>query len=231
MKRKKKCTLTEKTKKELWMSTGGFCQNPECNNFLLKYLGDKKIFIDEFAHIIPQGKLGPRHTEQIGKININSSENIIMLCPTCHRIVDDNADKFTKKKLIEWKLSHQTKIKNMFQIPKVKSVKELIKYGKPYLTKNKEIFNEFGPNSKNAKNPISDAAGMWRRLVIDEIIPNNRIIAALLKNNENLLNKNQKKMLNKFDIHANIFEYNHISGDVNASAPTFPRDVSKFFLE
>ena len=68
--------------------SGGYCQNPECNCDLFPFLADGTYkSIKEAAHIIPFSSKGPRGSEKRPDISHDFS-NIILLCPTCHTLVD-----------------------------------------------------------------------------------------------------------------------------------------------
>ena len=73
---------------------------------------------------------------------------------------------------------------------------------------------------------MSDAASVWERRAIDTIVPNNKYIAEVLERNEKLLLEPEIGILEQFKLHQEAFEYNHLSGDKNASAPLFPQEMN-----
>jgi hypothetical protein len=219
-------------KRELWMSTGGFCQNPACNQSLMKVaLNGKRVFIEEFAHILPQSKGGPRCKGRRGNDGaaVHSPNNIVMLCPVCHKIVDAQEEVYTKKLLSEWKRTHLEKIQGMFHVPRFKGFNLLKNEVSLLLHRNKAIYDEYGPCSNSATKLLSDAARTWRRMVLSEIIPNNRRLLALLDGNRHLV-KRHVLIIEQLRLHVFAFEFNHISGDKDSSAPLFPSQINKVFL-
>ena len=62
--------------------------------------------LNEVAHIIAYSPNGPRGNIECDAEFINSYENLILLCPTCHRKVDDNPDEFSAEILINKKQEH-----------------------------------------------------------------------------------------------------------------------------
>ena len=93
MNRRKK--IPELTKRELWSCSGGYCQNPECNKDLFRTVETGGVVsIDELAHIIPYSNDGPRSTSSPDGFDTHSYSNLIVLCPTCHTIVDKSPDNY-----------------------------------------------------------------------------------------------------------------------------------------
>ncbi len=77
------------TKLRLFSAAAGHCQNPDCLQALYpaEMGGDKHIA--EMAHLIPHGRTGPRHQERLDEnFDPNTFDNLILLCPTCHTIID-----------------------------------------------------------------------------------------------------------------------------------------------
>ena len=57
---------------------------------------------------------------------------------------------------------------------------------------------------------------------MQKLIPNNRKIEAAVTQNIDLLNEEEFRLFTQFKLHREGFEYNKLSGDVNATVPTFP---------
>ena len=54
---------------------------------------------------------GPRGTSQVADAKVDSHVNIILLCPTHHRIVDEQPEVFTVAALRDMKVSHEQKVR------------------------------------------------------------------------------------------------------------------------
>jgi len=105
------------TKRKLIAKAGGYCQNPNCRADLYPKLDfNLHSNIEEFAHIVPQSPNGPRSKLNHNCINNDEFENIAVLCPTCHTLVDKNPNLFPEEKLIEWKNQHEAIIKSALSI-------------------------------------------------------------------------------------------------------------------
>ncbi len=89
--------ISTETKLRLFSEAAGHCQCPECLRplFPAEMGGDKHIA--EMAHVIPHGDTGPRHSERpVGVFQADSFENLILLCPTCHTIVDKDPNGYSR---------------------------------------------------------------------------------------------------------------------------------------
>ncbi|EAD8855613.1 HNH endonuclease, partial [Listeria monocytogenes] len=74
--------ITENVKRRLYTESMGRCMNPNCQRELLQGSGD----IIEKAHIIPYCKTSD-----------NSFENLIVLCPNCHKSFDKSSSFSTEQ--------------------------------------------------------------------------------------------------------------------------------------
>ena len=224
-------SISTDVKRKLWASSGGYCGKLDCHRDLFPFFESGEITnIEELAHIIGQKKDGPRGDNPLPLSERDEFENIILLCPTCHTIVDKNPKLFPDALIKEWKANHIQSIKNIFQVPKFSSRQEAGKYLKPIFAENKAIFDKFGPYSENAKNDQMATELMWEKLAIQKLLPNNRIIESVVSQNQDLLEKNEFALFIEFKLHRDGFEYNKISGDVNSTVPTFPAEFENVFL-
>src|SRR5690554_614308 len=69
--------------RRLFVDSAGYCQNPGCLRELFPKEMSGLMHIAERAHIIPYGN-GPRIEQKPdANFDVNSFENLIMLCPSC----------------------------------------------------------------------------------------------------------------------------------------------------
>jgi hypothetical protein len=222
--------ISEKVKKRLWAYSGGFCAKPDCHAELFPFFENGAITnIEELAHIIGQKKNGPRGDNSMPLDERDEFENIVLLCPTCHTIIDKNPDLFPETTIIKWKANHESSIRKLFVGQKFNSRKEIRDYLKPLFAENKSIFENYGPFSENAKDDQLATELMWKSLAVEKILPNNRKIENVIEINQHLLEGSEFCDFIKFKLHREGFEYNKISGDVNATVPTFPKDFENIF--
>lgn len=222
--------ISSQTKRLLWSRAAGYCQNPGCHKCFSVFFEDGTISsIEELAHVIGHSKKGPRGISDLDAAERDAYENIILLCPSCHTLIDKNPLQFPAKTLHDWKQRHEEAIKRVFVVPIYKDKQAFAGDVHKLLRTNEAIFNQYGPHCLNAIKPLPDEAEVWKRYVISDIIPNNRKIANLLRANEHLLNEDEKGIFDKFILHQEAFEYNHVSGDKTPAAPLFPEEMNRIF--
>ena len=91
-------SISSKTRKLLWGSFAGHCA--KCDAELIKQsFSSNASLIGQEAHIIAQNKGGPRWCPGCSKKEINSFENLILLCNNCHDEIDKNEKRYTIEKL------------------------------------------------------------------------------------------------------------------------------------
>src|SRR5258706_1902305 len=108
--------ISELDLKKLWGKAAGQCSSPGCSNNCISYFeksGDK--ILGEMAHVIPQSNDGPRGTA--GTQGPDTYENLILLCPYHHTMVDKAPKDFPAKLLHEWKSQHESRIEQSLAGP------------------------------------------------------------------------------------------------------------------
>jgi hypothetical protein len=98
------------TEKRLYGKASGRCSIATCriNLILDTPPNDKDCQIGQIAHIVGYGKNGPRANATYPSNKINSYENLILLCPTCHATVDNQSSKYSVEALHEIKTNHES---------------------------------------------------------------------------------------------------------------------------
>ena len=101
--------IKDATKKQLYAKSGNCCAL--CNDILIL---DNSSNISEICHIEAVKEGGARYNDRLTDEEVNSYDNLILLCPRCHTIVDDkkNADIYTVEFLKHLKRSHDCMIKD-----------------------------------------------------------------------------------------------------------------------
>ena len=77
------------------------CAFPNCTTLLIHRFGEIMTISVEIAHIRSDKPRGPRHVP--GYEAVHEFENLLLLCPTHHKMVDDNPDAFPIEMLEGWK--------------------------------------------------------------------------------------------------------------------------------
>lgn len=114
MSKQKKPQVKEKVRYLLWAKSAGRCEFNGCNEPLYQDSHTKiEMNFGEVAHIIGQGKKGPRSYEALkyDEKYINDIANLMLACPKCHKLIDGNPELYTDEKLRGMKFMHEDKVR------------------------------------------------------------------------------------------------------------------------
>lgn len=102
--------IPSKVRLEVWSAAGGRCSIRGCNeplwyNGLTLMSGN----FSDMAHIIGAKEDGPRGGPDSDKL-ATDARNIMIVCKDCHKLIDDNPEKYTVDMLREMKKEHEYRI-------------------------------------------------------------------------------------------------------------------------
>ncbi|MCH7778233.1 MAG: hypothetical protein IH878_17140 [Gemmatimonadetes bacterium] len=177
--------------------------------------------------MVAKSPSGPRTSHKLPRAQRDEYDNIILLCPSCHALIDKNPKEYSVEMLQSWKARHEAKVISCFVVPVFENRAGLRAEVKALLRRNKALFDTYGPYSTQNDNPLDDRAETWQRMARTKIIPNNRQLVQLLLKNAHLLKTSERQIMEAFRLHAEALEYNHLSGDKTSDAPLFPIEMSK----
>jgi hypothetical protein len=223
-------SIPRNVERELWGRSGGYCSNPACRADLIVHTpSGRAIGIGELAHVIAWSPDGPRGAERGLDETPDRVENLVLMCPTCHKVADDAPADFPVELLIGWRETRASVVRQVAASPRFSSRAELAGEVRGLLAANGAIHQQYGPESQAARDPLSTAAQTWRREALRIILPNNRRIIEITEANDALLDSADREALARFKVHADGFAYNQISGDKDPAVPTFPVVMSQRF--
>jgi hypothetical protein len=94
----------------LYVHAGGRCEFDGCNDYLLEHHVTKTDGnFAEMAHIFAFSGGGPRAKERKGS-DIHALSNLMLLCPKCHKEIDENPAKWTGSVLRRFKRAHEDRV-------------------------------------------------------------------------------------------------------------------------
>lgn len=200
-------SISEDVKRKLYAESMGRCMNPSCQRELFRKNGD----IIEKAHILPYCETAD-----------NSFENLLILCPNCHKDFDKNS-LFTADEVKEWKKIRENEVNRFFQ-RKFETFDELKKEVAPLLLENKTIYENYylGHNKK-----------LWDKFEL-KILVNNRTIKKLFEKNFDLIQCHPKKeysnlaYIHRFMLHIDEFETTRGEDEKNRQV-LFPKIINSMF--
>lgn len=107
-----KRNIKENIRRMLYANSGNICAMYGCTNALI-YANSSNI--SEICHIEAVNEDGARYNNQLSDEYVNSYENLVLLCPTCHAIVDNklNEPVYTVAYLKEMKKYHEQQVQEI----------------------------------------------------------------------------------------------------------------------
>ena len=209
----------------------GWCYRPECTTGSLWHVLEDKtaVKLAEVAHIVAASNDGPRADSAAKDEELASFDNLLLLCPNCHTIVDKAHDSFPVELMQQWKRSHESRVRGVLEIKKYATRGELNAAIHSLLLDSRAIWQQYGPDSASGQLIVTDVSDVWRKKVFNNIVPNNLKIVKLLEVNLSLLVSSELEVVAQFRLHAAALEERHLSGVINQAAPRFPNAFDKMF--
>jgi len=108
---------SDRTLKTLFALSGNVCALPNCSSNLIS----EEVILADICHIEAESIGGPRYNPTLSDKDRNAAKNLILFCPTHHRLVDQKTDEYTVEYLRSMKKNHEIKHagpKKQFKISK-----------------------------------------------------------------------------------------------------------------
>jgi hypothetical protein len=227
-------TISLKSHKILWSAAAGRCSFPDCSTPLISTTDGVSAVIGEMAHICGDKRGAARYAENQDEIMRDSHENLILLCPTHHTLIDkaENVASYTVSLLKKLKNDHEELVAKALQhgsMNKSMLVSELSMCA----AQNKVAWEEYGPLSERAqKQPHNDRyAETWRYKRLTVIVPNNRKMAALLNRHYAVFEITRHSAISKFLEHVNSYECWVNEEDEYGVVVGYPQAFDEFLKE
>lgn len=103
-------SIPHKTSLFLYVHAAGRCEFDNCNNYLLEHhvTGAPGNFAER-AHIWAFSEAGPRGGSP-DDFDVHGIENLMLLCPRCHKLVDEHPEEYTVEVLRKFKHAHESRV-------------------------------------------------------------------------------------------------------------------------
>jgi hypothetical protein len=117
-------TITAQTRKLLWGRSGGLCA--KCRQHLTEEAAepDPVVVKGEECHIVSSRPDGPRH-RRLDPEQVDAYDNLILLCPSDHKIVDKQPRHYTEESLRAMKRAHEGWVRQLPGLPHVRLRRDL----------------------------------------------------------------------------------------------------------
>lgn len=184
-------------------------------------VGNDEIHIAEMAHIIAAASDGPRANNEPSDGELAQYDNLILLCPTCHTIIDKASSEYPDATVRSWKSMHGERRAQLFGFlpygdrPAARAAIE------PLLAQSYAVWTDYGPETDEHFDPESELPRKWRRKLFEVIFPNNRRVLGILDANRHLMNETDLETLERFRQHVDDLEARHLEGE--AGGTRFPQ--------
>lgn len=100
------------TRLVLAVRAGGRCEFRGCNRLLLEHpLTLEQNNFGEVAHVVAFSEDGPRGRAVPRRDDVHVIENLLFLCPQCHKLIDDSPDQYPRARLEQFKAEHESRIR------------------------------------------------------------------------------------------------------------------------
>jgi len=219
------------TERQLFADSGGFCQHPGCLAPLFIDVGTRRIHVAEMAHVVAARDEGPRANVRYTDAERASYDNLILLCPRCHSIVDKAPEEYPDTTLLEWKRAHKARIAEAFGAVRYETRADARHAINSLLTQNKAIWENYGPDLEYRFDPESELADAWQRKVREAILPNNRKVLAIVDANRRLLSTEEQEVLEAFRQHLDDFEARHVGDGREGAGARFPVAMDRLLAD
>lgn len=104
--------IPDLTRLVLFVRAGGRCEFDGCPRYLMEHpVTLTEGNFAQVAHVVAFRTDGPRGHLRSRPRNIHSLQNLMLLCPQCHKLIDDNPQDYTRHTLSEYKRRHEKWIK------------------------------------------------------------------------------------------------------------------------
>ncbi|ORA62932.1 hypothetical protein EJ571_10420 [Mycobacteroides franklinii] len=183
----------------------------------------------EAAHIIAASETGPRGESAASAEERGAWNNLLLLCANCHTLVDKSAAAYPVDLLLEWKRSRIEKTEQALGIASFATREEARTSIQGLLVQNRVIHEDFGPDNDYSINPEAEEAAVWRRSVIETVIPNHRRILRVADGNRDLLLENEIRTIERYRSHVGDLEARHVHNRRGLVSRRYPTEMDNLF--
>lgn len=221
--------LDQDQDRKLFAESAGTCLFCNTSLFTERRIGGSSLPIAERAHVVAHSRKGPRGNSQMSNGDRSTPTNIVLLCPTCHTIVDNDPTGYPAELLLAKKQARTAAVERIGGVPIFTSRNDARKAVETILDKNEAIFRAAGPDPSNGSLHSTEAAATWRECVLGNIIPGNELILATVEMNPDLTTKADRRAAELLRLHTAGLARKHRSGEIIGYVSRFPEEALQIF--
>lgn len=175
------------TIKRLFAESGNQCAFPKCTTSIID--DSRGIVLGEICHIKAQKVNGPRYDENQTNEERHGFNNLILLCPLHHSIIDSDTKSYTVERLINMKSKHEDSNRNSQNEIEEKNIKILIdkidisnklKIKKNELNQINPVGNQFAKTIQNFNTPLGISIKLTYKDLLSELYSTQYTVSKLL---------------------------------------------------
>jgi ferredoxin len=152
-----KKNIPQKQLKVLWCKSGNRCSI--CRKMLVEESENQIFPIGENAHIQGENPASARYNPSMTDEERNIYDNLILVCPTCHTLIDNDVKKYTVEYLKQEKAGHEKWVEDSLQSDMLEisfaEIDVIIKYMISAPIEVQQNFTIVPPAEKIRKNSLS----------------------------------------------------------------------------
>ena len=204
--------ITQKSVKILWSAAGGRCAFAGCWERLCYHEAEDAapFTLGEMAHICGDKPGANRHDASQTDSQRDDYQNLILLCPTHHTLIDrkENETVYTVEILHAMKAEHEARVLERLDQDPMPTKQDIALAILPLLEENRQSWAQYGPISELARTqPHNESAyAVWMSERLSVIVPNNRKIAVQIEEHRSLFDAGEQGVVTAFLLHVRSYE-------------------------
>ncbi|MDV8052954.1 HNH endonuclease [Pseudomonas aeruginosa] len=204
--------ITQKSVKILWSAAGGRCAFAGCWERLCYHEAEDAapFTLGEMAHICGDKPGANRHDASQTDSQRDDYQNLILLCPTHHTLIDrkENETVYTVEILHAMKAEHEARVLERLDQDPMPTKQDIALAILPLLEENRQSWAQYGPLSELARTqPHNESAhAVWMSERLSVIVPNNRKIAVQIEEHRSLFGAGEQGVVTAFLLHVRSYE-------------------------
>ena len=191
----------------------------------------RSVPIAERAHIISHSDHGPRADSSVSPADRDDPANLILLCPTCHTMVDKAPESYPAHDLKRQKCARIHAITAVGNSPICTTRSDARTQAVRLLTRTRLLFEEYGPSPEDGSMASIEAAQAWSEQVLDQIVPLNKLLIALIEVNRDLTTESDRRTAELLRQHTSDLERKHTEDTIIGFAKRFPVEAERLFCD
>lgn len=221
--------ISNQTIKKLFAVSNNLCAFPKCSQVMVDIKAG--IVIGELCHIKAKNSDGPRFDTKQTDQDRNSFDNLILLCPNHHSIIDSDIESYTVARLLKMKKEHEENAVNQFECPEY-AIEQIartnlytntVSHSENVIQTINPVGGQYAHTIQNFKELIDYEKVYTYADILANLYSNDKRLSEILANTLNLANKMNDKDLSRLCI-------NELSGWSGEDPDKIPYRIKEVYI-